>query len=123
MFRQFCQGVLFIALAGCVAEAQEVPSPPASPNKGETKCGVEGAPPEFHTGTHGGIIFADPPVVHQVCTSNMPPLDKNIIVLACTNPANRVMLLPNPCLYAEVDPYARLMCHEMAHLNGWKHEA
>lgn len=27
--------------------------------------------------------------------------------------------LPNPCTYPASDAYARLACHEMAHINGW----
>ena len=30
-----------------------------------------------------------------------------------------VMVLPNPC--ASGDPYAALACHELAHVNGWRH--
>ena len=30
-----------------------------------------------------------------------------------------VMVLPNPCYSA--DTYAALACHELAHVNGWRH--
>lgn len=30
-----------------------------------------------------------------------------------------VSIVPNPCLHSGY--YAELMCHEMAHANGWKH--
>ena len=30
-----------------------------------------------------------------------------------------VMVLPNPCRSS--DTYAMLACHEMAHVNGWRH--
>jgi hypothetical protein len=39
------------------------------------------------------------------------------IVLACASEKGQVMVVPNPCL-AEGD-YARLLCHELGHLNGW----
>lgn len=40
---------------------------------------------------------------------------------ACANPALQRVVVPNPCLYPD-DPYAGLLCHEMAHLKGWEHE-
>lgn len=27
--------------------------------------------------------------------------------------------MPNPCPEAETDHYAKILCHEMAHVNGW----
>lgn len=30
-----------------------------------------------------------------------------------------VLTLPNPCLFN--DDYAKLVCHEMGHINGWAH--
>ena len=65
------------------------------------------------------IIFADPATVDSVCreAGNMKADPRQI--LACTNTANRVMLMPDPCLYE--DGFGRLMCHEKSHLNGWAH--
>lgn len=40
-------------------------------------------------------------------------------ILACTNAKARVMLMPDPCLYD--DGYAKLLCHERAHIAGWEH--
>lgn len=31
----------------------------------------------------------------------------------------RTIIAPNPCEYDETDRYAHLLCHEMAHVNGW----
>lgn len=41
--------------------------------------------------------------------------------LACANRLNNTIYVPNPCRYPS-DIYAVLLCHEMAHLNGWDHE-
>ena len=72
------------------------------------------------------VMFADPVVVDAVCRQAVPNMkDDPRQILACTNPANSTMLLPDPCLYA--DGYAMLACHERAHLNrrdgsrGWVH--
>jgi hypothetical protein len=27
--------------------------------------------------------------------------------------------IPNPCVYPKTDSYARLLCHELGHFNGW----
>lgn len=70
------------------------------------------------------VMFAHPGVVHEVC-SRHSTLRPGYIALACTNPANGRMLLPDPCLFD--DGYGRLVCHEKAHLNrpdgspGWRH--
>lgn len=34
-----------------------------------------------------------------------------------------IMVVPNPCPYAATEPYARIVCHEMGHVNGWVHDA
>lgn len=32
---------------------------------------------------------------------------------------NRIVYLPNPCALGDIEQFARLTCHEMAHVNGW----
>ena len=69
------------------------------------------------------VLFAPPEVVDAVCRQNVPIVIGQI--LACTNPANSTILMPDPCLYA--DGYGQLLCHERGHLRradgspGWKH--
>lgn len=29
------------------------------------------------------------------------------------------VIMPNPCTFSATDQYARMLCHEMAHVNGW----
>lgn len=70
------------------------------------------------------VIFAPPEIVEAICRAAGNQSDPRQI-LACTNTANNTILLPDPCLYA--DGYARLVCHERAHLGradgskGWSH--
>lgn len=43
--------------------------------------------------------------------------------MACVNDiGGKKMILPNPCMYKDVDAYARVACHELAHTNYWRHE-
>ena len=65
------------------------------------------------------ILFADAATVDAACREigglqGMPGR-----ILACTNTKGRTMLMPNPCAYG--DGYARLLCHEISHINGWRH--
>lgn len=84
-------------------------------------------PPLKHQGESvpAVVLFAPPEVVDAVCRSLVPNADQTRQILACTNPANSTMLLPDPCLYA--DGYSQLLCHERAHLRrpdrsqGWVH--
>lgn len=70
------------------------------------------------------ILFAPPEVVDAVCR-RVGASDTPYQILACTNVATSTILMPDPCLYD--DGYARLACHERAHLRrangspGWSH--
>jgi hypothetical protein len=70
------------------------------------------------------VLFADPETVDAVCRE-VGGAQAATRILACTNAAAGVMLLPDPCLFD--DRYARLACHERAHLDradgsqGWRH--
>jgi hypothetical protein len=64
------------------------------------------------------VIFVEP---HEVETYCGHPKEGRI--LACTA-GNGTIVMPNPCDYPEYkdpDSYARLMCHEKGHVNGWVH--
>ena len=111
-------GMMIIGLTACgYAVAQQ----------GEHLFGIEGAPTEFMEDNYGVIMTASPQVVNEVCRNDKTPEDT--VILACTLPKERVMIMPNPCLWNDVDPYARLLCHEMAHLpqkdggKRWVHDA
>lgn len=100
---------------------------PVVAQEGPRLFGVEGAPATNKQDNVGIIVTASPEVVNNVCMEGAPTVPFGSVILACTNTKKRTILMPNPCLYEDVDPYARLLCHEMAHLDqpdgtpGWKH--
>lgn len=65
------------------------------------------------------ILFADPATVDSVCREAVRLKADPRQILACTNAERRVILMPDPCLYD--DSYAKLLCHERAHIAGWVH--
>lgn len=40
--------------------------------------------------------------------------------IACAGVGSDWAIMPNPCTWR--DPYARMMCHELGHSNGWAAE-
>lgn len=82
----------------------------------------ERPPLEYQGETKPAVIFfADPATVDLVCREAVPNMKASPRqILACTNGGNRVMLMPDPCLYEGT--YPALLCHEKSHLNGWVHE-
>lgn len=63
-----------------------------------------------------GVQFTAPERTNELCGNK----DPNVSVNACTTQSKGIMILPNPCAYPG-DYYAKIVCHEMAHLNGWNH--
>lgn len=55
--------------------------------------------------------------VSQFCPTPAP----GNIVLGCsyTRDGIAVIVLPNPCILADVEFYALIACHELGHRNGW----
>lgn len=62
------------------------------------------------------VIFADPVTVDLRCGGDAD--NTNGRILACVYRRNSLMIVPNPCAHTE-ESYARLMCHELGHVNGW----
>lgn len=76
-------------------------------------------PPQEYRGdytTLSSVITLPDDRLREVCGSDH--------ALACAGREGSfdVMYLPNPCRFP-TDPYAALLCHEMAHLQGWSHDA
>lgn len=46
---------------------------------------------------------------------------ENVMLVACVYDQRRQMFVPNPCPFADKEAYARTLCHELGHVNGWKH--
>ena len=74
------------------------------------------------------VIFVHPDDIPAACLPvGEPPTGMHVI--ACTRRIEvkgqilAVVVMPNPCAFAHVDPYAQVQCHENAHyLAGWQHE-
>ena len=105
---------LITTMSGPSASMQEVrtfvPSPEA----------VETPPPEYdHAPSQPFVVIVGTPrQVHDACGGQ--PLPAHDIIMACTFMPQRVILLPH--CPADLDAYCgKLLRHEMAHLNGWKH--
>lgn len=43
---------------------------------------------------------------------------KDWYIIACAGVNKHRMILPNPCQFKD-DAYARVVCHELGHTNGW----
>lgn len=105
---------LIATMSGPSASMQEVrtfvPSPEA----------VEAPPTEYdHAPDQPFVVIVGSPYqVHMAC-GGQPPPTRNI-VMACTFMPQRVILMPH-CSPGLDEYCGRLMRHEMAHLNGWKH--
>ena len=56
----------------------------------------------------------------KTCSVDAPRPAPGMIIVACTDLQTKEIIMPNPCAW--VDNYAQLMCHEMAHVNSWRHE-
>jgi hypothetical protein len=55
---------------------------------------------------------------------NCGKASKGYYTVGCSISSKRILYMPNPCTFPEMkDPnsYAHLLCHELAHLNGWHH--
>lgn len=110
--------VAALLLAGC---AEESVAPEAAKEKDAALMSAEqmaeSMPPENFRGdytTLATVATMPPERVSEVCGSKH--------ALACAGREDRfdVLYLPNPCGYPD-DPYAVLMCHELAHLQSWQH--
>ena len=72
---------------------------------------VQTPPPQFRGDVATRIEFVAPERVSIRCIERGVPFLAN----ACSD--QTLITAPNPCSFAE--PYARIMCHEMGHTNGW----
>jgi hypothetical protein len=77
------------------------------------------AVPENHADNTVIVRFVtDPEEINQLCGPPPP----GYIIMACVDKiGGHVMTVPNPCVYKDHDAYARLLCHELGHTNGWRH--
>lgn len=65
----------------------------------------------------------DARVVVEMVSASAVKARCNDEAVACAfrDPRTTIIVMPNPCLYRESDAYAAVLCHELAHANGWEH--
>lgn len=76
-------------------------------------------PPQYMGDTIVIISTEDQKAINKDCGK----AEKNYVTLACADVT--IIYMPNPCFYPEEknhDSYAHLLCHELAHINGWHHK-
>jgi lysozyme len=78
----------------------------------------DGWPPRrFMENASARVHFAQQAEISKECDDT--PNQAGMVTEACSfGPPNEIYA-PNPCNYPADDNYARLICHEVVHLNGW----
>lgn len=81
-------------------------------------------PPEFYRkgAAYATTFFLNTEQVQELCDKGVK--EKGNVAFACSGAQNdrKVIILPNPCPYgAKGERYAELVCHEVAHVKGWRH--
>lgn len=72
------------------------------------------------------VLFIPQPGIAGACGgAGEPP--EGLVIVACTvtlESGARLVVMPDPCPFAEADYYARIMCHEASghYLSNWSHE-
>lgn len=67
-------------------------------------------------------IFAGADTIQEICASTAKA-GPHEIILGCEGEKDgaAIVALPNPCLMPHTDFYAAILCHELGHVNGWRH--
>lgn len=76
-------------------------------------------PLEYQHGNTIKMHIVEPYQIKNYCGDAGPKWT----ILACAR--GDTINMPNPCEYPEaknIDSYAHLLCHELAHTNGWVHD-
>lgn len=99
-----------LAFAGALAA-------PAAPEYGPGTTHYAGSPPLEYMGDQAAVTFYVMDV-SPYCGKPQP----GYRTLGCsfhTDNGTPVIVMLNPCPFTDVDAYAQLACHEIAHLRGW----
>lgn len=62
--------------------------------------------------------------INKQCGVFKDKAGNDLNTIACADIGGHKIYMPNPCTYPEVkdeNSYAHLVCHEVAHTEGWKH--
>lgn len=68
------------------------------------------------------VLFVPVGYVEQACGITPP---EGRVIVACTRYVgeHRIVIMPDPCVVADLEYYAAVQCHENSHLlSGWRHE-
>lgn len=83
---------------------------------------------EYYLGLPGSELFTPPKQFYGDIRVPVTFLLPESVGAACNAPdwavaCNRRngIILPNPCRWREIESYAEIACHELAHVNGWRH--
>jgi hypothetical protein len=88
---------------------------------GEFKAEVSVWPPDEYKGDNAAVvIFTDVAGVQSICHDAAEP-GKAIVGCSGIKDGTPIIVLPNPCGMRPEDFYAGISCHELAHVNGWRH--
>lgn len=115
---------LLVASATMLTQTMSGPSAlmQEAPAVGPSAAIVEQPPAEFAGPPDRpfAVVIGTPFQVHHFCAArgHVPP---GYIVLACTLPSERVIVFPH-CLPGQEEYCGALWRHELAHLNGWRHD-
>lgn len=77
-------------------------------------------PPALPLPKYRGVTAAIVATMEDVNKHPQCKAQKGWQTRACTFLDKNIILMPNPCNYPN-DGYARLFCHELGHVNGWRH--
>lgn len=104
---------------GAIAPPEYRPVRYVLPLAGETTM-----PPVARRGDVRVVVeFIAPEAIASACAGSAVAVGTYGEPLGCTAlwPGRPTMVLPNPCAFPFSD-YATLVCHELGHVNGWRHE-
>lgn len=74
-------------------------------------------PPARFMGDRNGVTIEllSPQAIYVLCGKPPEPMDRH----GCSNKGEGWIAIRNPCLAPRWDDYARDLCHELGHMNGW----
>jgi hypothetical protein len=105
--------VVSLGCSGCATTEYYAPIPKSAPSLYSNE-----RPPERFQGNATIVLTtADQTGVDQACLAQFGPAPEGMKTDACETGGR--IFAPNPCSFPETDLYARILCHEIGHANGW----
>lgn len=74
-------------------------------------------PARFHDDVVFMLDVRDQAGIDAACHPRFGVPPRGMKTDACTLDGR--VVAPNPCAFSQSERYARMICHEMAHVNGW----